>query len=128
DIGNSYSVTGIGINDAQAIAFRNLTVYLTASSQYADARFYAIQAATDLFGLCSQQLESTGDAWHAVGIGTQMVSTVNADFSADQTTSCVLPALVSFTNLSSNSSTYAWNFGDGGTSTAANPTHNYTQA
>lgn len=48
DVGDVYSVTGLGIDDASAIAFRNLTVYLTPSSNYADARFYSIKAAEDL--------------------------------------------------------------------------------
>lgn len=30
-----------------------------------------------------------------------------------------------FTNTSSNATSYAWNFGDGGTSTTANPSHTY---
>ncbi|GAB4495889.1 MAG: hypothetical protein OHK0019_26280 [Saprospiraceae bacterium] len=33
---------------------------------------------------------------------------------------------VSFTNLSLNATSYAWNFGDGNTSSEANPTHTYT--
>ncbi|WP_430614041.1 PKD domain-containing protein [Flavobacterium sp. JP2137] len=34
---------------------------------------------------------------------------------------------VAFSNLSTNSQTYLWDFGDGNTATAANPTHAYTQ-
>jgi hypothetical protein len=37
------------------------------------------------------------------------------------------PALVNFTNVSSNAITYLWDFGDNGTSVLANPTHTYTQ-
>ncbi len=33
---------------------------------------------------------------------------------------------VNFTNTSTNASTYSWNFGDGGNSTATNPSHTYT--
>lgn len=36
--------------------------------------------------------------------------------------------IASFTNSSSNASSYSWNFGDGSTSTATNPTHNYSAA
>lgn len=32
---------------------------------------------------------------------------------------------VTFTNTSTNANSYAWDFGDGGTSTATNPTHTY---
>lgn len=35
---------------------------------------------------------------------------------------------VTFTNTSTNATTYEWNFGDGNTSTAANPTHSYPTA
>lgn len=35
---------------------------------------------------------------------------------------------VSFTNYSQNATSYSWNFGDGQTSTEANPTHTYTAA
>jgi len=36
------------------------------------------------------------------------------------------PLQVNFTNQSSGASSYSWSFGDGGTSTAANPSHTYT--
>ncbi|MCB9021558.1 MAG: PKD domain-containing protein [Chitinophagales bacterium] len=35
---------------------------------------------------------------------------------------------VTFTNTSTGGASYSWNFGDGGTSTEANPTHVYTSA
>lgn len=51
-----------------------------------------------------------------------------AGFSAANPTSCTAPFLVNFTNSSSNGSSYAWSFGDGGTSTSANPSYIYTAA
>jgi len=36
--------------------------------------------------------------------------------------------LISFTNTSVNATSYYWDFGDGGTSTSANPTHTYISA
>ena len=36
------------------------------------------------------------------------------------------PATVQFTNNSTNSTTYSWDFGDGSISTDANPSHNYS--
>ena len=128
DFGDAYSVTALGIEDAEAIAFRNLTVYLTTNSQYSDARFYAIQSALDLYGACTQEVESTTNAWYAVGVGGEYVASVVADFIADDTEDCNVPFTVNFSNLSSNSDTYAWSFGDGGTSTAALPSHTYTTA
>lgn len=69
DLGNSYSVTGIGMDKAAAIAYRNLTVYLNANSQYSDARAGAIQAAKDLYGAGSAEEIATTNAWYAVGVG-----------------------------------------------------------
>jgi PKD repeat protein len=39
---------------------------------------------------------------------------------------CMAPCAVTFTNTSSNASTYLWDFGDGTTSSATNPTKTYT--
>jgi len=68
DDGISYQVTGIGIDDASAIAYSNLTNYLLPNSKYMDAATYSIQAAEDLFGDNMQQVLSTRSAWEAVGI------------------------------------------------------------
>ncbi|MBO0359448.1 M4 family metallopeptidase [Hymenobacter sp. BT186] len=69
DIGSAYSVTGIGIDAAAKIAYRTESVYLTASSNYAAARTYSIQAATDLYGAGSAQVTAVTNAWYAVGVG-----------------------------------------------------------
>lgn len=50
---------------------------------------------------------------------------VTADFSGDITTFCEAPAVINFTNLSTNALSYLWDFGDGSTSTQFNPTHTY---
>ena len=71
DHGFSYDVTGIGMDDADAIAYRNLVTYLTPGSSFQDAREGAIQAAIDLFGAGSQQHQSTDEAWEAVGLYDQ---------------------------------------------------------
>jgi len=126
DLGNSYSVAQIGLDDAQAIAYRNLTVYLGQTSEYADARFYAIQSAIDLFGGCSSQVIATTDAWYAVGVGDAFDPTVVSDFTAAITSNCEAPATISFSNLSTNGSSFEWDFGDGNTSTDVNPTHTYS--
>ncbi len=70
DKGNSYNVTGIGMDKAAAIAYRNLTVYLNSNSQYSDARNGAIQAAIDLYGAGSAEEIATTNAWYAVGVGS----------------------------------------------------------
>lgn len=127
DHNDTYNVTGLGIAKAEAIAFRNLTVYLSNSSDYEDARFYAIQSAIDLYGNCSPELASTVNAWYAVGVGDAYNSSVESDFIANVRESCEVPANVTFTNLSNyNASTYNWDFGDNTASTQENPFHSYT--
>jgi gliding motility-associated-like protein len=63
------------------------------------------------------------------GCSDDETSTVNitdpqANFTAAPVFGCG-PLTVVFTDLSTGATTYAWDFGDGGTSTAANPTHVY---
>ena len=69
DLGNPYSVTGIGLADARDIAYRNLTNYLTSSATFMDAYYGSLQAADDLFGNPSTEYTSVQQAWYAVGIG-----------------------------------------------------------
>lgn len=125
DRGNAFSVTGIGREAAKQIAWRNLVYYLTASSDHADARFYSIQAATDLYGLCSPQVVATTKAWYAVGVGNNYISNADAQFSAPAIATCTAPVSVRFNNNSTNTSNYLWKFGDGTTSTDENPIHTY---
>ncbi len=62
------SVTGIGRTRAAAIFYRALTVYLSASDRFIDARRWTLQAARDLYGLGSAEYNSTAQAWRAVGV------------------------------------------------------------
>ncbi len=52
---------------------------------------------------------------------------VIANFTNSSPTGCKLPITINFTNTSTGSGTLSnlWNFGDGNTSTATNPTHTY---
>ncbi|WP_196888509.1 CUB domain-containing protein [Aureivirga sp. CE67] len=68
DKGDSYSVTGIGIEDARSIAYRNLITYLSPTASFYEAFQGSLQATDDLFGEDSQQYQSVEDAWFAVGI------------------------------------------------------------
>ncbi|MFY0644290.1 MAG: M4 family metallopeptidase [Bacteroidia bacterium] len=127
DNSDVYQVDSLGINKAEAIAYRNLTVYLTASSPYSDARYYGIRSAADLYGDCSDEVIATTNAWYAVGVGDEYDSSlVIADFRAD-TTYCYGSELVQFINTSSNAKSYAWKLGDGTTSSATDPAHTYNQ-
>ncbi len=59
---------------------------------------------------------------------TATITVVNnpiASFSSNTLSGCEDVNVISFTNNSNNSTTYNWDFGDGNTSTATNPTHTY---
>lgn len=74
DNGWAYSFSGIGIVKSAAIAFRNLTSYLTSSSVYNDARTGSIAAAGDLYGANSVEWRTVIKAWRAVGIDPCVVT------------------------------------------------------
>lgn len=130
DLGTAYNVTGIGMDKAAKIVFRNLTMNLTSSSNYAASRAGALKAAKDLYGDCSPEYIATGDAWNSVGVGDKITGCQVApvtNFTANKTTSC--DGTIQFTDKSSSAPTsWAWDFGDGGTSTLQNPSHTYTAA
>lgn len=76
DKGDAYTVTGIGIDKAAKIAYRNLTNYLTPQATYQDAYTGSLQAAADLYGgTGSNEYKSVKDAWFAVGIGERDTTT-----------------------------------------------------
>jgi len=71
DLGNVFSVTGIGINQARQIAYKNLTTYLGgANATYQDAYNGSLLAAEALYGNPSTQYSAVRAAWYAVGIGS----------------------------------------------------------
>jgi PKD repeat protein len=69
---------------------------------------------------------TNADACNGVGSSTPILINVNptptADASFTQTNGSFT---VQFLNNSTNASSYSWNFGDGNTSTSANPSHTY---
>ncbi len=127
DNGQAYNISSITMTKASAIAYRALTVYMTPSTDYAAVRNYCIQAAKDLYGACSNEVIQTTNAWYAVGVGTQYVAgTIGTNFVASQISSCSLPTIINFENTTAEAQDYTWNFGDGTTSTATNPSHSYS--
>ena len=62
---------------------------------------------------------------------SQTITVVNnpvADFTISAASGCEDANNICFTNTSQFSATYTWDFGDGNTSTATNPCHNYANA
>jgi len=74
DKGYIFNVKKIDMAEAEQIVYRNLTVYLTPTSQYAEARWGSINAAIDIFGAYSSQLKSVIDAWNAVNVTTSNIA------------------------------------------------------
>lgn len=71
DLGNAYSLSGIGMENAAKIAYRAMSVIITnQEANYAVARSATIQAAKDLFGAGSCQEIAVTAAWYAVGVGS----------------------------------------------------------
>ena len=72
DFGEPYDVQGLGIDTAAAVAFRSLRYYLSTTSEYVDAREGTLQAAEDLYGVCSDVQIETARAWQAVGFANSI--------------------------------------------------------
>ncbi|TCP29219.1 neutral peptidase B [Scopulibacillus darangshiensis] len=70
DGGTAYGVTvkGVGRDAAEQIYYRAVNNYMTANSDFSMMRQAAIQAATDLYGADSSQVESVKKAYDAVGV------------------------------------------------------------
>ena len=62
------TATSIGRHKAGQIWYRALTVYLTRTSQFIDARIATEKAATDLYGASSNELQAVKSAWDNVGV------------------------------------------------------------
>ncbi|MFI5188585.1 MAG: M4 family metallopeptidase, partial [Chitinophagales bacterium] len=98
DIGNSFSVTGIGLSEADQILYRTDAVYLSPTSKYADWRNACINAATDLYGSGSNEVIQVENAWYAVGIGT----------AGGGGGTCNAPASLTTLNVTTASATLSW--------------------
>jgi subtilisin-like proprotein convertase family protein len=117
DVGFSYNVAGITMNKARQIAYRNNTFYLTSGSQYADAAFYAVKSANDIFGNCSSESFSTKNAWDAVGV---VGAPLNSAATASVVGGTCSGSTIQFT--AAGGITYSWSGPGGFTSSIANPT------
>lgn len=59
---------GIGVDKTAEIYYRALTIYLTSSSNFSDARAALLQSAEDLYGRNGQEYNSVSSAFDSVGI------------------------------------------------------------
>jgi PKD repeat protein len=89
------------------------------SHEYTSAGDYTVSLTAT--GPCGSDIETKTDY-------IQVGATLVADFSGTPTSGCA-PLTVSFTDQSSGDVTsWEWDFGDGGTSTLQNPSHEYASA
>ncbi len=102
DLGKAYNVTGISIEKAAKIAYRLETAYLTANSNFMDARNYGIQAAKDLYGADTAEAIATQDAFYAVGLGPKYLSTPD-------TTPPTIPTNLAASNTTGSQTKLTWN-------------------
>ncbi len=65
---NGTTVTGVGREAAAKIWYRALTVYMTSSTTYAQARTATMNAARDLYGAGSAQQNAVAAAWSGVNV------------------------------------------------------------
>ena len=66
---NFVTTPGVTRDNAGKVWYRALTQYLTANSQFIDAKNATIQSATDLFGASSTEVAAVTAAWNNVGVG-----------------------------------------------------------
>jgi Zn-dependent metalloprotease len=70
DTYNNITVEGIGREKAATIAYFNLNNYLVEYSNYSDARNGSIYSAIEHFGMCSNEVIQTINAWDAVNVSS----------------------------------------------------------
>ena len=96
---STFDLKGIGYLKSSKIAYRNLTNYLSPSSDFNDARKGSIQSAIDLYGFGSQEYIATTDAWYAVGVGKKYTAIPTPDFYIEKLV-CDLNTDMQFVNTS----------------------------
>lgn len=104
DIGNAYSVSGIGFEKSAKIIYRLETSYLSSTSTYASVLTYAIQSAKDLYGVGSPEAIATQNALYAVGLGSAYSSGPTAD-----TTAPTAPANLAASGTTAVATNLSWN-------------------
>ena len=80
---NGITVQGIGVDESIKIVYRSITNYLQKQSNFKDARIGSIQAAVDIFGICSNEVIQTTNAWAAVGVGNTWIEQLSVVSSED---------------------------------------------
>jgi bacillolysin len=107
DIGNAFSLTGVGITKAADIVYQTELV-LASNATYATCRTASINAAISLYGSCSAEVEAVTRAWYAVGVGANYTLTTSV--------------IVGAANVCAGATTVYTNATSGGTWSSSNAT------
>lgn len=96
DNGETYNITGIGMDKAIQIVYRNLIYYITSESEYPQSRAGSIHAAQDLldnnlFGFTATDVQTVKDAWDAVGVySSSIITGVDEVLNLNTATKCII--------------------------------------
>ncbi len=71
DVGNSYNVTGIGMQKAEEIAYLTLRDYLTPNATLEQAREATLTVASNLYCYNSFEVQNLQNAWFAINVGDE---------------------------------------------------------
>jgi len=125
-----FTFSGANIPAPSTVAFSNASTNATSYAwDFGDGQTSTQKDPTHIFlnaGTFNVKLTATGDGGSisvtkSITIGAAPI----ADFSYTGANQHA-PAIVNFTNLSVNATTYTWDFGDNQTSTLTSPSHQYT--
>jgi PKD repeat protein len=97
----------------------------TTSSQLEPSHAYS---STGTFQVDVTIIDTDGCQFSYTSATDVLISNPVAAFAADLPHEGCVPFAVHFNNLSVGTTSYSWDFGDGGTSTVLNPNHNYNVA
>jgi Zn-dependent metalloprotease len=121
DHGVNYSINAIGAEAATKIAYRNLTEYLTTTSDYLDSRIGSMLAAADIYGLNSTEYQEVDKAWDAVGVIDEPIVTSLNIYDVTATTAKITGSMFP----RGNSVTYRFEYGTTSALGTTSPTYTY---
>lgn len=132
---SSSKVTFSGPDSAclnQAVSFQSTSspAPLTTSWDFGDGTTSTVANPSKTFTAAGSYRIRLASTFPACADSVVKTFVVNAaapvSFSSNTLGACRAPVTVAFTDASPGAVSWNWNFGDGGTSTAKNPTHTYT--
>ncbi|MGC9943894.1 MAG: PKD domain-containing protein, partial [Verrucomicrobiota bacterium] len=132
-IGQAATNYGIPFIDAMREGWlneNNYSFYMGSDNIHPTIAGYTVIASNIMANLPStfSALPVTSDIYNLYADGeSYSTNQASATYTASPT-SGALPLAVNFTYTGTNGTSFAWTFGDGGTSTSQNPAHSYTSA